>query len=92
MRSRFKVSERRICRVLRQRRSTQPRSSEGRDDEESLAADMIELTRQYGRYIYCRIAALIRDAGWQVNDKRLVLLWWREGLKVPMQQPKKERL
>jgi hypothetical protein len=31
--------------------------------------DMIELIRQYGRYGYRRIAALIRDVGWQVNTK-----------------------
>jgi hypothetical protein len=39
--------------------------------EERLVADMIELTRQYGRYGYRRTAALLRDAGWQVNDKRV---------------------
>ena len=53
---------------------------------------MVELTRQYGRYGYRRIAALLRDAGWQINDKRIERLWRREGLKVPMKQPKKSRL
>jgi transposase InsO family protein len=53
---------------------------------------MIELTRQFGRYGYRRIAALLRDAGWHVNDKRIERLWRREGLKVPMKQPKKGRL
>ena len=53
---------------------------------------MIELTRQYGRYGYRRVAALLRDGGWQVNDKRVERLWRREGLKVPMKQPKKGRL
>ena len=53
---------------------------------------MIELTRQYGRYVYRRIAALLRDDGWQVNDKRVERLWRREGLKVPIKQPKKGRL
>ena len=53
---------------------------------------MIELTRQYGRYGYRRIAALLRDAGWQVNDKRVERLWRREGLKVPTKQPKRGRL
>jgi len=53
---------------------------------------MIELARQYGRYGYRRIAALLRDAGWQVNDKRVERLWRREGLKVPMRQPRKGRL
>lgn len=66
----MKVSERRLCRVLGQHRSTQRRSPVGRADEERLIADMIELTRQYGRYGYRRIAALLRDAGWQINDKR----------------------
>lgn len=53
---------------------------------------MIELARQYGRYGYRRIAALLRDAGWQVNDKRVERLWRREGLKVPHKQPKRGRL
>ena len=39
-----------------------------------------------------RIAALLRQAGWQVNDKRIERLWRREGLKVPAKQPKKGRL
>jgi len=57
-----------------------------------LVQDMIALARQYGRYGYRRIAALLRDAGWQVNDKRGERLWRREGLKVPVKQPKKGRL
>jgi len=64
----------------------------GRAHEERLIADMIELARQYGRYGYRRIAALLRDAGWQVNDKRVERLWRREGLKVPAKQGKTGRL
>ena len=92
MRSKLNLSERRICRVLRQHLSTQRRRPRGREDEDRLVADMIELVRQYGRYGYRRIAALLRDAGWQVNDKRIERLWRRGGLKVPMKQPKKGRL
>ncbi|MEQ9696156.1 IS3 family transposase [Shimia sp. SDUM112013] len=92
VRSQFHISERRACRVLGQHRSTQRRLPVGRADEERLVADMIELTRQYGRYGYRRIAALLRDAGWLVNDKRVERLWRREGLKVPMKQPKRGRL
>jgi len=88
----LKVSERRICRVLGQHRSTQRHVPRGQADEERLVLDMIELTRQYGRYGYRRIAALLREAGWQVNDKRIERLWRREGLKVPQKQPKKGRL
>ena len=86
------VSERRIRRVFGQNRSTQRRRPRGYADEEQLLADMIELTRQYGRYGYRRIAALLKDAGWQVNDKRIERLWRREGQKVSMKQPKKGRL
>ena len=57
-----------------------------------MVSDMIELTRQYGRYGYRRIAALLREAGWSVSDGRVERLWRREGLKVPMKQPKKGRL
>ena len=71
VRGRLGISERRACRVLGQQRSTQRRIPRGRDDEDRLVADMIELARRYGRYGYRRIAALLRDAGWQVNDKRV---------------------
>ncbi len=47
---------------------------------------MIELARQYDRCGYRHIAALLRQAGWEVNDKPV------ERLKVPHKQPKKARL
>ncbi len=40
---------------------------------------MIELARQYGRYGYRGIAALLRDAGWLASDKRVERLWRREA-------------
>ena len=92
MRDKFGVSERRTCRVLGQHRSTQRHVAKSREDEERLVADMIELARQYGRYGYRRIAALLRDAGWQINDKRVERLWRCEGLKVPYKQSKRGRL
>ena len=78
--------------ALGQHRSTQRKVPAGRDDEERLTADIIELARQYGRYGYRKIAALLRDAGWDVNDKRVERIWRREGLKVPHKQPKRSRL
>ncbi|MEP1441771.1 MAG: IS3 family transposase [Hyphomicrobiales bacterium] len=92
VRDKFGVSERRTCHVLGQHRSTQRHIPKNRADEELLVADMIELARQYGHYGYRRIAALLRNAGWQVNDKRVERLWRREGLKVPYKQPKRGRL
>jgi putative transposase len=86
------VSERRACVALGQHRSTQRKIPHGRDDEERLTADIVELARQYGRYGYRKIAALLRRAGWLVNDKRVERIWRREGLKVPQKQPKRGRL
>jgi putative transposase len=88
----LKVSERRACTALGQHRSTQRKLPRGREDEEALTADLIELARQYGRYGYRKITALLRDAGWLVNDKRVERIWRREGLKVPAKQPKRGRL
>jgi transposase InsO family protein len=79
--------------VLGQHRSTQRRVPRGRDDEERLTADIIDLARQYGRYGYRKIAELLRSTtGWIVNDKRVERIWRREGLKVPAKQPKRGRL
>ncbi|MCM0001461.1 MAG: IS3 family transposase [Erythrobacter sp.] len=86
------VSERRLCRVLGQHRSTQRKVPRGADDEAALTEDIIALARQYGRYGYRRVTALLRDAGWHVNRKRVERVWRREGLKVPQRQPKRGRL
>ncbi len=88
----LKISDRRACRALGQHRSTQRKAPRGRDDEEELTADLIELARQYGRYGYRKISALLRDAGWVVNDKRVERIWRQEALKVPAWQPKRGRL
>ena len=53
---------------------------------------MVGLTCRYGRYGYRRILALLRDAGWLINDKRVERLWWREGLKMHAKQWKRGRL
>ena len=84
--------ERQACRVLGQHRTTQRRPPKTADDEAALTSDIIELTRRYGRYGYQRITALLRDAGWAVNKKRVARIWRREGLKVPQCQPKRGRL
>ena len=92
IRRELRVSERRACAALGQHRSTQRKIPQGRHDEERLTADIIELARQYGRYGYRKVAALLRAAGWLVNDKRVERIWRREGLKVPKKQPKRGRL
>jgi putative transposase len=93
VRRELQVSERRACAALGQHRSTQRKAPQGREDEQRLTADIVELARQYGRYGYRKIAELLRTtAGWVVNDKRVERIWRREGLKVPAKQPKRGRL
>ena len=60
------MSERRICRVLGQHRSTQRKVPRGADDEQALSEDIIALAKQYGRYGYRRVTALLCHAGWTV--------------------------
>ncbi|HAE94571.1 MAG TPA: IS3 family transposase [Hyphomonas atlantica] len=86
------VSERRACRVIGQHRSTQRKQPIRRDDEDALTSAIIRLAERFGRYGYRRITALLRNDGWYVNEKRVYRIWRREGLKVPMKQPKRGRL
>ncbi len=92
VRAELGLSERRVCRVLGQHRSTQRKIPRSPDDEAALTADIIALALQYGRYGYRRITALLREAGWRVNRKRVERIWRQEGLKVPQKQPKRGRL
>lgn len=62
------------------------------DDEDALTAAIVALASTYGRYGYRRITVLLRRDGWHVNHKRVVRIWRREGICVPMKQPKRGRL
>ncbi len=86
------VSERRVCRVLGQVRSTQRRRPMVRGDEEPLTARIIQLATYYGRYGYRRITEMLHREAWEVNHKRVERIWRREGLKVPKKQKKRGRL
>lgn len=85
-------SERRVCRVLGQSRGHFRKPLRRPHDEEALTQDIIRLARQYGRYGYKRITALLKTEGWHVNHKRVERIWRQEGLKVPARQKKRGRL
>ena len=61
-------------------------------DEEELRLTMIKLAKQYGRYGYRKIAALLRMEGWEVNHKKVERLWREEGLQLPKRHKKRRRL
>lgn len=86
------ASQRRICKVIGQPRSTQRVEPKVKDDEDVLRCEIIKLASKYGRYGYRRITALLRRDGWRVNHKRVERIWRQEGLKVPQKQPKRGRL
>ncbi len=89
---RFTVSERRVCRLLRHPLGTQRYIPTLRTDEAPLTQAIIGLACEYGRYGYRRVTPLLHEQGWQVSVDRVERIWRREGLKVPMKQPKRGRL
>ena len=89
---RLGVSERRACRALHQHRSVQRRLAKVKTDEAALTTAIVELAKQYGRYGYRRITALLKRSSWRVNSKRVERIWRQKGLKVLAIQPKRGRL
>jgi len=92
VREKLDVSERHVCRVIGQPRSTQRRMDKVPDDEEYLRAEIIRLAGRYGRYGYRMITGLLQGEGFRVNHKRVERIWREEGLKVPRRQRKRGRL
>lgn len=78
--------------MIEQPRSTQRYKNIFKEDEFRLRSQIIELAKQYGRYGYRRITALLKAEGWRVNHKKIQRIWRQEGLKVPQKQPKRKRL
>jgi len=92
LQGRFGVSERVACGVLGQPRSTQRYWPIRREDEDRLTSAILDLASRYGRYGYRRVAALLREAGWQVSKDRVSRIWRCEGLKVPQKCTPRARL
>jgi len=86
------VSERRACSAINQNRATQRYRPLVKLEERQLAQCVVEVACEYGRYGYRQVTAMLRNAGWRVNHKRVERIWRREGLKVPSKQPKRRRL
>ena len=83
------LSERKVCKVLGQSRSTQRYKPKLPDKDKPVIADMLELHVKHPRYGYRRITILLRQNDWLINFKRVYRLWCQEGFKVPRRQHKK---
>jgi putative transposase len=92
VRAELEQSERRVCRVLGQPRSTQRYKAVPRDGDERLVRRMHELVRLHPRRGYRMIWGMLGLEGWRVNRKRVHRLWRQEGLRVPAKQHKRRRL
>jgi transposase InsO family protein len=88
----YRLSERRACKIFGQSRATQRRVPLKRDDEDLLTERITALACSFGRYGYRRITALLRMEGFRVNYKRVERIWRKSGLKVPQKQRKRGRL
>jgi len=86
------MSERWACRLVNQPRSMQRYRPAQREDEDQLTEAIIALAKQYGRYGYRRITALLNQASWPVGKARVERIWRREGLKVPKRQKPRGQL
>jgi putative transposase len=88
----FRVSERRACRVLGQPRSSQRYVSTKAGKDAALVERMMAFSEKNPRYGYRRVWALLRREGWAANKKRIQRLWREADLKVPAKERKRRRM
>lgn len=80
---RHPVSERRVCRLPEQHRSTQRYVPQPPDLERQLVKRMNQIAPEHPRYGYRMVCTVLCDEGFEVNPKRVNRLWRLEGHQVP---------
>ena len=88
----YRISQRRICRVLGRSRSILRYRRKHRADEPALNREIKRLARRHPRYGYRFIHALLVRRGWTINLKRVRRLWIELGLKRPVRLKKPRKL
>jgi putative transposase len=86
------ISQRLACRIVGQHRSTQRHQPTEPDRDRALRAELRRLSRQHPRWGYRRAHAVLCEQGWAVNRKAVQRRWREEGLRVPTQRRKRQRL
>jgi putative transposase len=88
----YKISQRRISRVMGRARSVLRYRPSRRADEQPLSREIKRLARRHPRFGYRRIHALLVRGGWSVNLKRVRRLWNSLGLRRPLRLRKPRKL
>ena len=72
------LSERKVCNVLGQSRSTQRYKPKLPDKDKPVVKELLDLHVKHPRYGYRRITILLRQNDWLINFKRVYRLWCQE--------------
>jgi putative transposase len=86
------LSQRLACRIVGQHRSTQRHQPLQPDRDRAAREQLRRLSRAHPRWGYRRAHAQLRSQGWTLNRKAVQRLWREEGLRVPSQRRKRQRL
>jgi len=89
---RYRVSQRRACRVIGRHRATVRYRGCRRGDEPALTREIKRLARRHPRFGYRRVHVMLVRRGWSVNLKRVHRLWNELGLKRPVRLRKPRKL
>lgn len=90
LQDRFRVSQRRACRLTGQNRNTQRRPIPLADiEEQKLRSRIRELARSHVRWGRRLVYRRLRVEGWEVNHKRVQRIWREEGLQRPLPRKRK---
>jgi putative transposase len=86
------LSQRLACRIVGQHRSTQRHQPTEPERDRALRQQLRAFSRAHPRWGYRRAHAQLLHQGWVVNRKAIQRLWREEGLRVPAQRRKRQRL
>ena len=92
LQDRFRVSQRRACRLAGQNRTSQrwPVPVVG-IEEQKLRRRICELARRHVRWGRRLVYRRLRLEGWSANHKRVQRIWREEGLQRPLPRKRKRK-
>ena len=86
----FDYSQRRVCRALKQPRSTQRYEPKIPQRDAELAEAIYEIAMEKIKFGYRKVYDLLLQKGWQVNIKRVHRIWKQLSLQIPLKTCKKK--